>query len=226
MKPHSVFADPAAGPESDAERAARLLHGMHKVFSHDLPNQMVVLQSLLQLLQMEELDGLSPDGREYVERLSSAARKAGAMVRFLKDMARLSQYQPRLETISLTALARELGAELNQLCPVQSIEYVWNWDVTETRLDYQTFYQAVLSLLQERLEAAGVTRCLVQGSSALTEGGIQLEFRVLPPSALHGRAVAAQRPESVLARELLAAGGAELTLDSTDSERFTILVPG
>ena len=53
----------------------RLLRGMQKVCSHDLPNQIVVLQSLLQMLQLEEADRLSPDGRDYVRRLQKVTRR-------------------------------------------------------------------------------------------------------------------------------------------------------
>src|SRR6266542_384953 len=58
--------------EISLAKAERLLRSMHKVFSHDLPNQMVVLQSLLQLLRQEEAQNLTDDGREYVRRLQNA----------------------------------------------------------------------------------------------------------------------------------------------------------
>ena len=54
-----------------------LLRAMHKVFSHDLPNQMVVLQSLLHLLDQEESARLSDKGREYVRRLLNATKRGG-----------------------------------------------------------------------------------------------------------------------------------------------------
>ncbi len=223
MKPHMAFpVDTPGSPEPDETRAARLLHGMQKVFSHDLPNQMVVLQSLLQLLQMEELDRLSPDGREYVERLGSAARKAGGMVRFLKEMGRLYSYQPQFEEVSLGALARELRAELNQLYPGRALEYAWDWKVPSVRADYRPFLQAVLELLQLRVEAAGSVVCQIQGCARERAPWVELDFQVVPAA---GRANLDQRLEVVLAREWLASGGAELTLDPNEAGRFTILVP-
>lgn len=203
-------------------RAARLLRGMHKVFSHDLPNQMVVLQSLLQLLQMEESERLSADGREYVERLGSAARKTAGMVRFLKEMGRLHSYQPQFEEVPLVALARELRAELNQLYPGRTLEYTWDWKLPGVRLDYRPFLQAVLELLQLRVEAAGGAACQVLGMARDQPPWVVLDFRVQPVPA---RANLDQRLEIVLAREWLASGGAELILNPEEAGRFSILVP-
>ena len=224
MKPHMIFpVDAASESEPGEARAARLLRGMHKVFSHDLPNQMVVLQSLLQMLQMEELDRLSADGQEYVERLNSAARRAGGLVRFLKEMGRLYNYEPQFEEIALAALARELRAELNQLYPAQALEYEWHWEEPTVRADHRPFYQALLGLLQGRVEMAGAA-CRIGAGSRATPGGIELDFRVVP-AAQAGRAAMELRPEVLLAREWLAAGGAELTLGPEETGRFTVLVP-
>jgi light-regulated signal transduction histidine kinase (bacteriophytochrome) len=224
MKPHTIFPTHSSAEADPGEaRAERLLRGMYKVCSHDLPNQMVVLQSLLQMLQMEELDRLSPDGQEYVTRLSSAALRAGALVRFLKEMGRLYGYQPQFEEVSLTALARELRAELNQLCPGQGLEYEWHWHVPTVRADYRPFYQSLLGLLQGRVETAGAV-CRIGARSQVIESGVELDFQVTPATPV-GRTAREQRPEVVLAREWLAAGGAELILCPEETGRFIIRVP-
>jgi len=224
MKPHTVFpVNSPEAPEPPEARAERLLRGMQKVINHDLPNQMVVVQSLLQLLQMEELDRLSPDGREYVERLTSVARKAAGMVRFLKEMGRLQRYEPQLEDVTLAALARELRAELNQLCPDRVLEYQWDWQVPSVRADYRPLSQALIALLQGYAEGADAS-CVIQGTSRDMPPWVELEFRVLPAALRDGRA-GEQRLEVLLAREWLAAWGAELTLDPDVAGRFSVRVP-
>src|SRR6266446_5901695 len=93
------------GPHSYARtgdggsRAERLLAAMHKVFSHDLPNQLVVVQSLLSLLQLEDEANLSQDGKEHLARLRGAAGRAGLLVDFLKEMARLSRLRENREDV-------------------------------------------------------------------------------------------------------------------------------
>jgi light-regulated signal transduction histidine kinase (bacteriophytochrome) len=224
MKPHLVFSDHSAVKSATPARAERILRGMHKVYSHDLPNQLVVLQSLLQLLQMEELDRLSPDGREYVERLTSAARTTGSMVRFLKEMGRLHGYQPQLEDITLSVLGRELSAELNQMCPRVSLAYEWDWQVPTVRADYRPFSQAILALLQARIDVLPGLACRVEAGSRETMAGAVIDFRMSPSPHYNGQA-GGERPETVLAREWLATCGAELDLHPEQSGQFSILIP-
>src|SRR5438094_10253573 len=99
----------------DVPRAERLLAAMHKVFSHDLRNQLVVVQSLISLLELEETPHLTQDGKEHLTRLKGAAARAGVMVDFLKEMARLARASEASEDIRLTALAREIKGELSHL---------------------------------------------------------------------------------------------------------------
>src|SRR5687768_4742282 len=94
--------------QSVTDRARHVLGRMHKAFSHDLPNQMVALQSLLHLLEVGEAGRLSPDGQECVARLHNVARKAAAMVRFLKEMGRLASYQGVIDEVVLDALGRRV----------------------------------------------------------------------------------------------------------------------
>src|SRR6266542_6419629 len=58
---------PATPNSTNAARASRLLEALHPVCSHDLPNQIVALQSLLQLFSWDEADHLTPQGREYFD---------------------------------------------------------------------------------------------------------------------------------------------------------------
>src|SRR5947209_2331068 len=90
------------------DRADRLLRRMHPVFSHDLPNQVVALQSLLQMLEMEEADRLGAEGREYLGRLHRVGRKISGLARFLKEVGRLHGYQRRLDMVSLAVLVRDV----------------------------------------------------------------------------------------------------------------------
>src|SRR5271163_4567236 len=95
-------------PSDQSMQPDRLLRGMHKVCSHDLPNQLVALQSLLQMLQLDEAERLSTDGQEYLRRLQNVAQRTNAIARFLKEMEKLHSYISKPEEITLTLLAREI----------------------------------------------------------------------------------------------------------------------
>lgn len=232
MKPYSFTSvESDAAPESEGDdRAARLLRGMHKVFSHDLPNQLVALQSLLQLLHADEWDRLGPDGREHLRRLVSAAEKAGAQVRFLKEMARLHRYQSGAEPVALAPLLRELQAELNQLFPGGTLAYAWDLQVASVWADPRFLGQALRELLGGLLQSAPAARWRVEGGARAGESGAELTFRVVPEGAASSprRAEPAeQRLEFVLAREWLAAWGARLLLpaEGRGPGSFAILLP-
>src|SRR5437667_10877292 len=110
-------------------RSDRLLRGMHKVISHDLPNQIVAVRGLLQLLSLEEADRLTEVGREYVRRLHSAAGRAAELLRFLKEMERLHSFTVQQEMVPLSALARELQGELQRRHPGVEFDFAWQWEV-------------------------------------------------------------------------------------------------
>src|ERR1700722_1352605 len=132
-RPASMTQD--AGPST---RSDRLLRGMHRVFSHDLPNQMVALQSLLQLLSADEAGHLTKEGQEYVRRLHSATLRACEQVRFLKEMGRINACAARAETIALATLARELQGELQQKHPHTAFTFDWHWDAPSVIGDVRT----------------------------------------------------------------------------------------
>jgi light-regulated signal transduction histidine kinase (bacteriophytochrome) len=203
---------------------------MHKVFSHDLPNQMVVLQSLLQLLSEEETPRLSEEGREYVRRLQNATKHASELVRFLKDMGRLNVFMNKSETISLNALARELQGELQNRHVDKRFEFEWQWNAPTIVGDPRTFSRALLELFAAFLPPQS-TECRVSARSTAVTHAIELAFRLeVKPEAVPPIANAKmldQRMEIVLAREWLALGGGrlEVKLPADGEVCFSILVP-
>ena len=217
-------------------RADMLLRGMHKVFSHDLPNQMVALQSLLQLLSLEESGRLSDDGREYVRRLQSASRRAGEMVRFLKEMGRLNALVPKTETIELASMARELQGELQRLHPNREFDFEWNWSVTTIPGDLRAYLQAIVELTSSLLSSAS-KRCRFTADSSEKNMQVVVTFHVEGNAETTARArsvgphlqpqVVAERMDVILARAWLAVSDAALSVTALGPAEiaFSIIVP-
>jgi light-regulated signal transduction histidine kinase (bacteriophytochrome) len=209
-------------------RSDRLLRGMHKVCSHDLPNQIVVLQSLLQMLQLEEADRLSPDGQEYVRRLQNVTQRTTQMARFLKEMNKLAAYVGTPEELSLDVLTREIQAALKQQHPRLQFTFDWQWSVPAMLGDYRTMLQALIEILAWSAGRQAAS-CTVRGSSAENENQTSLHFTLATGSAGadNPQADPEQRMEIILARELLAVSQATLEVSSHDADgnQFTILVP-
>ena len=218
-------------------RSDRLLRGMHKVFSHDLPNQMVALQSLLQLLHAEEAEHLGAEGQEYVRRLQNVAQRACEQVRFLKEMGRMKAYMAKSETISLATLARELQGELQQKHAHQHFEFAWLWSVPTIVGDVRTILLALSELFAGFLHPQGKW-CRLSAHSGRHGDAIELAFHL---DQVHGANAddalttalpwtaqnLDQRMEIILAREWLTLSGADLdvTLPEDGEVRFSIAIP-
>jgi hypothetical protein len=85
-------ADPSPTPPPDdggraADRCERLLAVLRQGLAHDLPNHLIALEGLARLLEAEEGERLSAEGRDYVGRLAAAAARAHAVVASLAATA-------------------------------------------------------------------------------------------------------------------------------------------
>jgi signal transduction histidine kinase len=104
-------------------RAERLLACFQTALAHELPNQLVAVQGLVSLLEHEEGERLTPDGRDCLRRLAAVVRRAHALVRELADVGRAVRQQPAGGRAVLREAAREVIAEVKQLSPGRPIEY-------------------------------------------------------------------------------------------------------
>jgi light-regulated signal transduction histidine kinase (bacteriophytochrome) len=136
--------DSAATPDL----ARRLLEAMRPVCSHDLPNQAVALQSLLQLFAWDEAAQLSPQGREYFERLQSIANKTFALSQHLKELARLLRYEPRSETLTFAVVVDDVRAETQRADPECRWTWQCRWGHDSFRADRRLVQQALVQLLR------------------------------------------------------------------------------
>lgn len=200
-------------PEQAAARSDRLLSNMHHVYSHDLPNQMVALQSLLQLLSLEESANLSDDGREYVRRLQNVARRANELIRFLKEMGRLKTFTCKIETIALGNLAREVQGELQRRLPDKKLEFDWHWQAPTVVGDVRVYVRAIGELCSSLVAGPG-DAWRVHATSRERPEATELAFRVeastAAPETQDRAATTVERLQAMLAREWLALCGAEL----------------
>jgi len=224
--PHVGFAGSMTQDAGSPMRAERLLRGMHKVFSHDLPNQMVALRSLLQLLSADEAGHLTKDGQESVRHLHSAVLRACEQVRFLKEMGRINACTPRAEAIALGSLARELQGELQQKHSHTEFTFDWQWDTPSIFGDVRTLRLA-LSELFNTLMGPNARRWHISAAARCQGDNIMLNFQLTGPHAAWTEQALEQRMEIVLAREWLALSSAslEVALPADGTVRFSISIP-
>jgi signal transduction histidine kinase len=170
------------------EQMRRLLDCFQKGLGHELSNQLVAIQGLLQVLRLEEGDRLDEAGRDYLQRLTAAARRAHGLVADLAAVARVCRDDLPVEPVGLADAAREAAAEVNQLFPGHSIEYHFGELAPVLTVSRLALRQVFVQLLRNAVQAAVPGRPLRIDIGSRT-GPAGLEFWV----ADNGRGVPAEQ---------------------------------
>jgi signal transduction histidine kinase len=204
-------------------RLQRLLEGCRKGVSHDLANQMVVLLGLLQLLQQDEAQRLSPAGRDYVRRLLGAARRTQDLARTLKDLTGLAGPAPPARPVAIAELVQEVLQEMPDLSST------FEWQAPRVLAPRPLLIQAVAQAVRLLVETAGRARPELDFRSLPAPAGVELTINVrslpaAPSPALPPLRPPAQLPgawherlECLLLRELAAACGGAVIWRTADA---------
>jgi signal transduction histidine kinase len=133
----------------------RLLACFRKALNHELPNHLVAIQGLLQVLALEDGDRLSSQGREYLQRLTAAADRTHALISALAMIGRVGHDPRPLEAIPFAEVCQEAIAEVNQLFPSRSIEYHLHELQLNLTLQRVPLRQVLVQLLRNAVQALG-----------------------------------------------------------------------
>lgn len=99
--------------ERRVEERTRELEGFLYTVSHDFRAPLRAIMSASMILIEDYGDKIDKEGRFELTRQSAAAKKLGVLMDDLLRLSRLSRQEIRLETIDLSALAREVAAEVS-----------------------------------------------------------------------------------------------------------------
>jgi signal transduction histidine kinase len=143
-----------------------------KICRHDLPNQLVVIRGLVNLI-LEESSKLGSEGREYVRRLSGAADRALEMMQALKTLSAGDAEPENFEEIDGGQLVQELAAEIKKLYPKTEIDYHFSITIPKIQGPPRTLRQALEGLLRSGL-AAHPARAVVEVATQTTNQGVEI----------------------------------------------------
>lgn len=128
-------------------QADRLLRDMHKLCCHDLPNQVVIAQTLVELLAEDEADRLSEDGLEYVRRLKNSLGAANEMTRVLRELVKLSAYEAAITQIEWAILTRDWRSKIAARFAEFAIATNCTWGVSTALGDARALTHVVLEFV-------------------------------------------------------------------------------
>ena len=112
--------------ERTAELAAanRELETFSYSVSHDLRSPLRVLDGFSKLLQEDYAAQLTPEAREYLSHISTAAERMDQLIRGLLNFSRITQAQLRRQPVNLSAMARNIAEELHETSPQRRVRFV------------------------------------------------------------------------------------------------------
>jgi signal transduction histidine kinase len=166
---------PTNDPVRQAAGQERWVACVRTALNHELPNQLVAVQGLIRLLELEAQDQLSPEGREYLQRLAAAARRAHELVRTLAEIGQIDKREESREPVPLDEAAREAAMTLKKLFPEVVFEYHFPDPVPAPTLSRSALIQVLVQLLRNAAQSAQQgQRVRVQVGGRATSSGMEL----------------------------------------------------
>lgn len=209
-----------AGKAPLKSSAERLVAAMHATCSHDLPNQILALQSLINLMEMDAVIPAGAAGHEYLTRLKAVAEKTAGMSDFLKAMLRLARYTPQPRTLAVLELFRELIAEAKS-----AFDMPLAWDVRglsgNVWADRSLVYPSLGDLLRA-LTAGGAKDVAVASAPSFRRMVVVIGVSGLGMPATIS--ILEQRCDFLLARERLHVAGVNLKIGPTGDGRASVVL--
>lgn len=210
----------------------RRFRAMQKVINHDLPNQLVAIHGLLQLLSQDESARLSADGQEILRRLQGTSARVLETAHLLKLLGKAGDSHERPAIIALADLSEETAAEAKQAIPSLVVDTLFPPGLEQVSAAPRALHQAVVLLLKlaAQLNGAPLTRLIVGAAEApagreLTIGFSKRDGQAGNATNWSARALE-DRLETLLARELIWAAGGELRIseDASRERLFAIML--
>jgi signal transduction histidine kinase len=96
--------------------ANRELEAFSYSVSHDLRAPLRALSGFSQALEDDYSDRLDGEGKDYLQRIRAASQRMGQLIDDLLQLSRLSRTELRRSEVNLSALAHQIGTELQERC--------------------------------------------------------------------------------------------------------------
>lgn len=171
----SVSEADAAEVQRQLAFAEQLLAVFQQVVGHELPNHLIAIQGLVRVLEMEEGANLTPESREYLQRLAASAGRVQTLTSALAEIGRARRESQKSEVLDPIDVAREAAAEVNQLFPEQSIQYHFSQPGVGMVASRSALHRVLVQLLRNAVQANRPGQAVqVEIGSRASEAGAEL----------------------------------------------------
>jgi light-regulated signal transduction histidine kinase (bacteriophytochrome) len=108
----------------ELEGANRELETFSYSVSHDLRSPLRSIEGFSQILLEDHAKGLDEEARGYLGRVRAASRRMALLIDDLLDLSRVTRSSLTRQTVNLSALAREMAAEIEKSQPDRRVRFV------------------------------------------------------------------------------------------------------
>ena len=109
---------------AELEASNRELESFAYSVSHDLRAPLRAIDGFSQALMEDYYDHFDARGRDYLDRVSAAARRMARLIDDLLEISRVTRTSMRREWVNLSALAREIEGQLRQDSPERDATFI------------------------------------------------------------------------------------------------------
>jgi signal transduction histidine kinase len=108
----------------DLEAANKELETFSYSVSHDLRAPLRSVEGFSQILLEDYADKLDEEGRGYLGRVRAASRRMALLIDDLLNLSRVTRSALRRQTVDLSALAKEIAAEIRKSQPEREVRFM------------------------------------------------------------------------------------------------------
>src|SRR2546423_12437965 len=158
------------------DEAERLLTCFQKGVGHELPNHLVALRGMLQMLEMEEGARLGAEGREYLHRALGAAERAHGLISGLAELGRMFRDRKLAEHVAVREVAEEATATIKKLFPEAIFDYHESKPAPVVYAPRLALCQVLIHLLRNAAQAAVADRPLrIDVAARASSAGVKIQ---------------------------------------------------
>jgi light-regulated signal transduction histidine kinase (bacteriophytochrome) len=114
----------------ELEQAYKELEAFSYSVSHDLRAPLRSIDGFSQALLEDYADKLDAQGKDFLRRVRAASQHMAQLIDDLLKLSRITRTEMRYEQVDLTAIARKISAELKEMEPDRSVDFIIGEGIT------------------------------------------------------------------------------------------------
>lgn len=132
-------------------------------FNHELPNHLVAILGLIQLVRLELTGNLSQEIEELFNRVQAAVQRTQKVVHMLAAIGQVGPESDGAGCVSLEEVAHEAGQALGKLFPTAQLEFDWASSAPRLFVGRAALHSVLFQVMHRAAQASdGIVRIRIE----------------------------------------------------------------